>query len=302
MGQTSFCIRRVPVSEHGEPQGSLPNRLRAQQATLDDLPSNPSDDIEAWRRLAANNVDVTGRLIGEKQEAQGEEDPVPGGWSAYILVTKVPGTRLGGKESVLQDGKFTCEGYFWTLDRETRDLIRLQFGSAHRSIYSAEVSIDGRGLSCLYWDEDAKRLYVHAHFELPIDPYTGIDCPLHPVTFSSCRELESELKRGGMETHTEKLQRICGLLSLEAPEIRVAANNGQWLEGGYSAAAYFQNDPFLLRASPIGKSTGTMFEAEEACAQKVIKYLIDMVREDTRLEDAAAKENERIKNWGSNSR
>ncbi|KAF7122798.1 hypothetical protein CNMCM5793_000908 [Aspergillus hiratsukae] len=163
---------------------TLPNRLRAQQATLDDLPSNSSDDIEAWRRLAANSVDVTGRLIGEKQETQGEEDPVPGGWSAYILVTKVPGTRLGGKESVLQDGKFRCEGYFWTLDRETRDLIRLQFRSAHRSIYSAEVSIDGRGLSCLYWDEDAKRLYVHAHFELPIDPYTGIDRPLHPVTFS----------------------------------------------------------------------------------------------------------------------
>lgn len=46
-----------------------------------------------------------------------------------------------------------------------------------------------------------------------------------------------------------------------------------------------------------------MFEAEEACAQKVIKiYLIDMVREDTRMEDEAAKESERIKNWGSISR
>lgn len=149
----------------------------------------------------------------------------------------------------------------------------------------------------------------------------------------SYQELESELKRGGMETHREKLQSkssssycllrllpppppaapacpqtdfleigICQLLSLEVPEIRIETNNGQWLEGGYSAAAYFKDDPFLHRASPIGKSKGTMFEVEEACAQKVIKYFIDMVREDTRMEDEAAKESERIKNWGSISR
>jgi hypothetical protein len=42
-----------------------------------------------------------------------------------------------------------------------------------------------------------------------------------------------------------------------------------------------------------------MFEAEEACAQKVAKYLIDMVREDTRMEEEAAKESYRVRNWGS---
>ncbi|GFF27458.1 hypothetical protein IFM61606_09961 [Aspergillus udagawae] len=114
-------------------------------------------------------------------------------------------------------------------------------------------------------------------------------------------ELKSELERG-CETHTGKLQRICQLLSLENPEFRIERNNGSWKEGDYNAAAYFNNDPFLRRASPIGESKGSMSEAKEACAQKVITYLIEMVREDTRLEDEAARQSDRIRNWGSISR
>ncbi|EAW20964.1 uncharacterized protein NFIA_114970 [Aspergillus fischeri NRRL 181] len=113
----------------------------------------------------------------------------------------------------------------------------------------------------------------------------------------SYRELESALERG-WETFTGKLQRICQLLSLEVPEIRIERNNGHMKEGDYKAAAYFGNDPFLRRASPIGESKGSMSEAKEACARKVTRYLIEMVREDTRLEDEAAKEIERIRNWG----
>jgi hypothetical protein len=144
----------------------------------------------------------------------------------------------------------------------------------------------------------------------------------------SYRELKSELERG-CETHTGKLQSkvssllfhsthssptagcphtdflgigICQLLSLENPEFRIERTNGSWKEGDYNAAAYFNNDPFLRRASPIGESKGSMSEAKEACAQKVITYLIEMVREDTRLEDEAARQRDRIRNWGSISR
>ncbi|GIC93297.1 uncharacterized protein Aud_009779 [Aspergillus udagawae] len=106
-------------------------------------------------------------------------------------------------------------------------------------------------------------------------------------------ELKSELERG-CETHTGKLQKN--------PEFRIERNNGSWKEGDYNAAAYFNNDPFLRRASPIGESKGSMSEAKEACAQKVITYLIEMVREDTRLEDEAARQSDRIRNWGSISR
>lgn len=111
---------------------TLPGRLRALQANLSDLPPLPSDTVEAWRRLTTNHVDVTGHLIAEKREAQGEEDHVPGGWAAYILVSKVPGIPLGDQQSYLQHGMFKWKGYFWTLSRETRDLIRLQFEAAHR--------------------------------------------------------------------------------------------------------------------------------------------------------------------------
>lgn len=89
---------------------TLPGRLRAQQATLVDLPSNPSDNVEAWRRLTTNNVGVTGHLIAEKREAQGEEDPVPGGWAVYILVSKVPVFPLGDQQSYFINGIFRWEG------------------------------------------------------------------------------------------------------------------------------------------------------------------------------------------------
>lgn len=47
---------------------------------------------------------------------------------------------------------------------------------------------------------------------------------------------------------------------------------------------------------------GNMSEAKEACAQKVTRYLIEMVRENTHLEDETAKEFERIRNLGGSSR
>ncbi|KAL5356310.1 hypothetical protein BJX96DRAFT_171493 [Aspergillus floccosus] len=62
---------------------TLPARFRAEQATLQKLPTNPEEAIEAWGRLTAHNVDVTGHLMAHKQEAQGEEDPVPGGWYVH---------------------------------------------------------------------------------------------------------------------------------------------------------------------------------------------------------------------------
>lgn len=109
-----------------------PAYLRAEQATLENLPRDPAEEAEAWRRLKANNVTATGRLLSRKQEAQGNDDPVPDGWSVYLLASKVPGTRLAEESSVLKDGMFVTEVYFWTLDRETRDLIRHQFASAHQ--------------------------------------------------------------------------------------------------------------------------------------------------------------------------
>ncbi|KAE8349040.1 hypothetical protein BDV28DRAFT_152261 [Aspergillus coremiiformis] len=95
----------------------------------------------------------------------------------------------------------------------------------------------------------------------------------------------------GLKSHSERLERVCQLLSLKPPEIRIERLGRrpiESVEGEYSAAAYFQDQPFLVRAGAIGRVeiNGTKIEAQEACAEKVAEYLIEMVEEDTRAPNA----------------
>lgn len=93
----------------------------------------------------------------------------------------------------------------------------------------------------------------------------------------------------------------CALLSLQFPEIRIdrlVETNGE-----YTAAAYFQGDPFLIRAGAIGTLSGTKqskIAAHEACAGNVVTYLIQIVNEDTILEDIAAKKRAGLNQWREN--
>ncbi|EAW10894.1 uncharacterized protein ACLA_065280 [Aspergillus clavatus NRRL 1] len=114
---------------------------------------------------------------------------------------------------------------------------------------------------------------------------------------------ELELRFNGLGLYTWKLREICQLLSLENPEIRTTKKSVSGMEtnGDYKVGAYFKDDPFLARASPVGQIEfkGTVFGAQQACARVVIEYLINMVKEDTLLEDQAAQERDRLKNWGN---
>ncbi|KAL5045115.1 hypothetical protein BDW71DRAFT_91834 [Aspergillus fruticulosus] len=100
-----------------------------------------------------------------------------------------------------------------------------------------------------------------------------------------------------------KLEKVCDLLKLEHPEIRIERSDGRLIEteGQYTAAAFFKSDPFLARAGAIGQIqafSGTRIAVHEACAWNVCDYLIDLVKEDMMLEDNAAKEREAITRWG----
>lgn len=91
------------------------------------------------------------------------------------------------------------------------------------------------------------------------------------------------------------------MLGLDQPEFRIKRLGGRLIEsvGEYRVAAYFRQDPFLIRAGAIGeikKLKGNATTVREACAKEVVKYLINMVREDAILEEEAA---EREKNRNS---
>ncbi|KAH8431174.1 uncharacterized protein LDX57_008833 [Aspergillus melleus] len=72
---------------------------------------------------------------------------------------------------------------------------------------------------------------------------------------------------------------------------------GQW-----HADALFKSDPFLTRVGPIGEvstENSTWREAQEMCAQRVSQYLIDMVKKDLLVEQAAAKVRFDREQWGT---
>lgn len=124
-------------------------------------------------------------------------------------------------------------------------------------------------------------------------------CPLHPspnrVTLISFHDWKGVLG----------LTEACQLLSLQRPEISVERTDGRLVEGEgeYSAAAYFQGDPFLTRAGAIGSIKGvhqSQMAARESCAGEVVKYLLRMVNEDTILEEEEAAKREQPEQWREN--
>ncbi|GES61425.1 hypothetical protein ATEIFO6365_0011008400 [Aspergillus terreus] len=163
---------------------SLPPRLRSQQATHE-WHGCAKDDLEIWKRLSRCRDVFSARLLGYEEKLQGDEDPVPGGWALYCLLTKVPGVALGTGVLYQENGHNVQEGCFWDLDRPTRDEIRRQLEIIVRGLYAAGVSVSLGGLKSLFWDDDAKRLYIDAAFELSPDGYTNKRRPWSLTWFDS---------------------------------------------------------------------------------------------------------------------
>ena len=97
---------------------------------------------------------------------------------------------------------------------------------------------------------------------------------------------------------------ICNLLSLEYPEFSLARLEEHYVSprGQWHADALFKSDPFLTRVGPIGEvstENSTWKEAQEMCAQRVSQYLIDMVKKDLLVEQAAAKVRFDREQWGT---
>ncbi|KAJ0420430.1 hypothetical protein BJY00DRAFT_139697 [Aspergillus carlsbadensis] len=112
-----------------------------------------------------------------------------------------------------------------------------------------------------------------------------IEPPVAEESHWNVTPLELSYQIRSLGSWTMKLERICNVLALEQPEIRIERTDGRLIEEGeYTAGAWFTLDPFLARASPIGKvqnMPGTRDAVHEACAQRVSDYLIMLVEEDS---------------------
>ncbi len=68
----------------------------------------------------------------------------------------------------------------------------------------------------------------------------------------------------------------------------------------FTVWASFDSEPFLTRAGQIGlveRYPGTRANAEERCCQKVVEYLLNMVKEDYQLENEEMKQRWKIDNF-----
>ncbi|WEW59867.1 hypothetical protein PRK78_005348 [Emydomyces testavorans] len=82
--------------------------------------------------------------------------------------------------------------------------------------------------------------------------------------------------------YSEKVEKICQLMGIQAPEFRITQTPEGFRNGQADAAAYFSADPYLARVGAIGevKFVRPKEMAKEACAAEVVKFLIKMVEED----------------------
>jgi len=77
--------------------------------------------------ITKNGCASTPELLSFKQEEQGNDMWVPGGYILYILMSRLPGERL--------------RNLFWRLDRTERDEIRKSFKSWWLYVYLPVFSV-----------------------------------------------------------------------------------------------------------------------------------------------------------------
>ncbi|OQE40932.1 hypothetical protein PENCOP_c005G06653 [Penicillium coprophilum] len=105
-----LCYRKVDIT-----QKLAFMRVYRQIPTIGTEYSKPEiRGLQAMPKLKSMACNVTPALLGYKKAQQDNDDPIPGGFSIYIVWDKVPGESLSDK-------------YFWSLSRDARDGIRREF-------------------------------------------------------------------------------------------------------------------------------------------------------------------------------
>lgn len=101
------CPHRIPFAEseseppeHSQTQGTGTTGFAA-------------SELHALRLFTEKDCPSTPRLLDHKEDRQGPEGLVPGGFFVYLLMNKLPGYRLGAR--------------YWDLDNDERTKIREEF-------------------------------------------------------------------------------------------------------------------------------------------------------------------------------
>ena len=98
------------------------SEARASQAS-ENVGEYAQSECDALQRFTERRCSSMPHLLGYKKDRQPANAPVPGGYIFYLLMTELPGIRLG-THSIFN-------APFWKLPDDTRDRIRREFQVAY---------------------------------------------------------------------------------------------------------------------------------------------------------------------------
>lgn len=119
--------------------------------TLQEPQSEPSTTTSAELKALtvfteAENCHVP-RLMAFKQEEQGPNGLLPGGYISYTILTKLPGRNLYDLQ-------------YWSLPSTERDLIMDEFWRALQSIFDLGIEPIDRGLRNVLWERETNKCTI----------------------------------------------------------------------------------------------------------------------------------------------
>jgi len=128
----------------------LPDQ-RALQASEEVNWFNESE-LHALELSTAHRCKYLPTLLGFRKGNQAPTGLLPGGYISYLLMTNMPGIRLGTHVE--------NDSIFWSLPRTERDDIRAAFKVAHRDVLTIGILPEFCGLKNLLWEKESKKIYI----------------------------------------------------------------------------------------------------------------------------------------------
>ncbi|OJJ38450.1 hypothetical protein ASPWEDRAFT_36074 [Aspergillus wentii DTO 134E9] len=121
-----------------------PERRKSQAST--ELTEDAMDELKALRQLVDNGAEHTPTLRSCKIEKQGEDELVPDGFVAYLLIRPPPGRCL--------------KSLYWALGAMERQAIRNAFRVAWLDCVKKGIYPQGGKIGHLMWDASLNKVYI----------------------------------------------------------------------------------------------------------------------------------------------
>jgi hypothetical protein len=156
-----FICKQVQSDQSGDHEKEFVVKIKVQIShnylnTLQEPQAEPSTTTSAELKALklfteASNPNVP-HLVAFKQEAQGADGLLPGGYITYTVMTKLPGRNL-------------LDLQYWTIASKEREKIMDEFWHGLRSIYDLGIEPIDRALRNVLWEQETQKCTI-VDFEL----------------------------------------------------------------------------------------------------------------------------------------